>query len=559
MKSLTKNLIRITMLLIACLSIFLYSPIKAYAWEAHLNENGDIEIRTVDKKKTTNIWYYTDGVTLTRCSYNPTTKEIHPSGEYFADKLANASTFLSPSDVYYNTWTIPLEEVISYAGLIDPAWAQEIKDAVDGTGPAVYIKLDCIMYTVDDNRGGYKTGPYVNAPGVYGGDGNKVTGINSTGREIVDAYGWGNKGGLKTHYNHYLLIGAGEVIPPVVLDDELVTYDYTMDHYAGIDANQPAYAMSNYSSQFDLSQGIPSSEYIDNAFLADSWYGNTNVYARTVSQPYNFNMTYRWRENHPYRQQYDSNGDGEIDDDDDWEWVDDWDTYAETYEIPVGTGYVAFQFLADTHIYDFTNADIANGAYDGDHVYYDDTNEVPMTCISTIDYKDVGTSVGTLMKEEPDWNANTDEHVKFGHINYAASRDLGDFEEGSSPNIAAEIIEDRDRIRAQISDSTHTRNDKLTIDGHTFMKNDWVTGCNFFEGDPGTYKACTKSSGWVNDYCLHSGVRPLHEYDPADVTGNVSVQIPPTVDNGYYYTSMKVYYQRLITYSKTASEFSAAE
>ncbi len=66
-------------------------------------------------------------------------------------------------------------------------------------------------------------------------------------------------------------------------------------------------------------------------------------------------------------------------------------------------------------------------------------------------------------------------------------------------------------------------------------------------------------AGWVHDYCLQSGTLPMHEYDPADVTGAVSVQIPATVDNGYYYTSMKVYYQRLITYSKTAAEFRADE
>ena len=556
MKSLTKNLIRITIVLITCLSIFLYSPIKAYAWEAHLNEDGDIEIYTVDKKKTTNIWYYSDGVSLTRCQYDPATKAIHSSGEYFLDDLNNATETLT-NGTYYNTWTISIDEVISGAASVDGAWAEEIRNAIDGTGPAVYIKLDCIMFTVNENNGVVK-GPYVNVPGGFGGNGELETGIDSAGTQIRNAYPWGNPNGLRTHYNHYLLIGKGEDIDPIILDDELVTYDYTMDHYAGIDANQPAYAMSNYSSQFDLSQGIPSSEYIDNAFLADSWYGNTNVYARTVSHPFTHRITYIWEENNRYWGQYDSNDNGEIDEDDDWDWIDDWDTHSDNYEIPIGSAYVAFQFLADTHIYDFTNADVANGAYDGDHVYYDDTNEVPMTCISTIDYKDVGTSVGTLMREEPDWNANTDEHVEFGHINYTTARYLGRYESGG-PHIAEEILKDRDAIRAQISNSTHTRNDKLTIDGHTFMKNDWVTGCNFFESEPGTYKACTKSSGWVNDYCLHSGVRPLHEYDPADVTGNVSVQIPPTVDNGYYYTSMKVYYQRLITYSKTASEFSAAE
>lgn len=551
MKSLTKNIAKIGLFISLFISIFLSSTITSYCWEAHLNENGDIEIYTVDKKKTSNIWYYTEGVTITRCAYNPTTKQIHSSQEYFLDYLSNPLTEIN-NLTEYNVWTIPIEEVINAAGSIDASWAKEIQDAVDGTGPAVYIKLDCIMYTVDSNRN-VVTGPYVNAPGAYGGNGELETGIRADGTPIKTAYGWANPNGLKTHFNHYLLIGKEAEIEPVILDDEFVVYDYTMDHYANIDANQPAYATSNYSSEFDLSQGIPSSEYIDNTFLADSWYGNTNVYARTVEQPYTHAITYVWEENNRYYAQYDSNNDHIIDDTDAWDWFDDWNTYSETHKIPIGNGYVAFQFLADTKIYDFTNADIGNGAYDGDHIYYDDENEVPMSCVGTSEYKDVGTAQGTLMTAEPDWNANTDDHVSFGEINYPVVRFLG--AQSGRPNLAAEVIKDRDAIREQISNGTTTRNDKLQIDGHLFMNNDWVTGCNFFDGAPGTYKACTKSSGWIHDYCLQSNTRPLHEFDPTDVMGNVSVQIPPTVDNGYYWTSMKVYYQRLIMYSKTLSSF----
>ena len=89
------------------------------------------------------------------------------------------------------------------------------------------------------------------------------------------------------------------------------------------------------------------------------------------------------------------------------------------------------------------------------------------------------------------------------------------------------------------------------------MNNDWVSGCNFFDGEPSTYTQCTQSAAWVHDYLQQSGTKPLHAFDPADVTGTDRVQIPPTVDNGQYPTSMKVYYQRLITYSKAATTFSA--
>ncbi len=542
MKSLSKKLIKFCLMFSFCAFCVFINPMKVHAWEAHLNENGDIEIYTVDKQKTSNIWYQTIGVSITRCAYDPTLKEIHESQEYFYWDLDMPVQDLIDG-VYYCTHTIKLDDVIAQAGIKDGSWSEEIINAINGTGPACYIKLDCLMMTFDDNNYVIR-GPYINAPGVNGGDGYLETGIREDGVQIRNAYGWANPNGLKTHYNHYLLLGREPELPTITYpDDEFVTYDYTMDHYAGIDANQPAYAMSNYSSQFDLSQGIPSSEYIDNNFLADSWFGNTNVYARLLGKPYTWTIRYYWIVPDGY---YDTNA---------GTWVDTSYTDGQTVDIPIGTAYVAFQYLTDTHMYDFTNADIANGAYDGDHVYYDDTYEVPMTCISTDEYKDVGTSVGALMREEPNWSADTDAHVVLAEgINYTTYRRLN-----SESELANAIIADRDAIRAQISSRTRTRNDRLVVDGHEFMNSDWITGCDFLDSDPTTYKQCIKSSAWQKDYMLKAGIRPLHEYDPADVTGNVSVQIPPTVDNGYYYTSMNVYYQRLVTYSKTLKEFYSGE
>ena len=324
-----------------------------------------------------------------------------------------------------------------------------------------------------------------------------------------------------------------------------------MDHYAGIDVNQPAFAMSNYSAEFNLHDGIPSSEFIDNAFLADSWYGNTKVYARMLSKPYTHTITYRWQIDNGYWDPVDTDGDGV---DDDQQWVNDIDTYSESRLLNIGTAYAAFQYLADTHVYDFTNADIANGAYPGDHIYYDDDHEVPMTCISTSEYKDVAAH-GTLATEEPDWLADTEVHATMGTFTYKNAHDFGLV--SAKPNIDAQAAKDILAIRDIISRNTRTRNDKLVIDGHTFMNNDWVSGCNFFDGEPSTYTQCTQSAAWVHDYLQQSGTKPLHAFDPADVTGTDRVQIPPTVDNGQYPTSMKVYYQRLITYSKAATTFSA--
>lgn len=548
MKSLTKRIYAIFALCFMCVALSLSFPIKAYAWEAHLNENGDIEIYTVDKKRSTARWYFTESVTLTRCAYNPTTKNIHSSNEYVGAPLGNLEEELV-GKTYYNTWTITIDQIIESTSERDPAWGKEIQDAVDGVGPAVYVKLDCVMYAVDDDLM-QVWGPFYNVPGWGGSNGEQQVGVLEDGTSMA-ALGFNVANGLKTHFNHYLLIGNGQVEEPKEYPDQLVTDDYTMDHYAGIDANQPAFAMSNYSSEFNLHDGIPSSEFIDNAFLADSWYGNTKVYARMLSKPYTHTITYRWQIDNGYWDPVDTDGDGV---DDDQQWVNDIDTYSESRLLNIGTAYAAFQYLADTHVYDFTNADIANGAYPGDHIYYDDDHEVPMTCISTSEYKDVAAH-GTLATEEPDWLADTDVHATMGTFTYKNAHDFGLV--SAKPNIDAQVAKDILAIRDIISRNTRTRNDKLVIDGHTFMNNDWVSGCNFFDGEPSTYTQCTQSAAWVHDYLQQSGTKPLHAFDPADVTGTDHVQIPPTVDNGQYPTSMKVYYQRLITYSKAATTFSA--
>ncbi len=548
MKSLAKNISTVWGLVFMCAFFFTSFSIKAYEWEAHLNENGDIEIYTVDKKRSTARWYFTESVTLTRCAYNPTTKSIHSSNEYVGAPLGNIKEELV-GKTFYNTWTITIDQIIKSTLQRDPAWGKEIQGAIDGTGPAVYVKLDCVMYAVDDNLM-QVWGPFCNVPGWGDSNGEQQVGVLEDGTSMAKL-GFNITNGLKTHFKHYLLIGNGQIEEPKEYPDELVADDYTMDHYAGIDVNQPAFAMRNYSSEFNLHDGIPSSEFIDNAFIADSWYGNTKVYARMVSKPYTHSITYRWQINNGYWDWKDTDGD-QIDDTQ--TWVDDIDTYSESRLLNIGTAYAAFQYLTDTHIYDFTNADIANGAYPGDHIYYDDSHEVPMTCIATSEYMDIAAH-GTLVTEEPDWLADTKTHATMGTFTYKTAYDFGLVSE--KPDIDAQAAKDILAIRDIISRNTKTRNDKLAIDGHTFMNNDWVSGCNFFDEEPSSYKQCTQSAAWVHDYLLQSGTKPLHAFDPADVTGTENVQIPPTADNGQYPTSMKVYYQRLITYSKTATTFSA--
>jgi len=534
---------------------FLADTTTAYAWEAHLNENGDIEIYTSDKKKTSNIWYRSIGLTITRCQYDPTTKEIHEEKNYircFFDGEAFIGSTTESHGQQFNTFCIPMSTVIARAG---GEWAKEIQDAIDGVGPAVYLKLDCMMVTYQGTKIDLD-GPYTNYPGDGHAEGVCDVGKNSSGIRIDDRYPWANKSGLKTHFNHYLLIGNGVIAEPTDAgDDFLVMHDYTVDHLkhgtlasikdAGelgieIDENVPTFVTGNTAEPYgyNLSQGIPTTESLRNRTTVDTWFGDTKVYARTVSKEYEWEITYFWLEDFGHE---DIHG----------VYVEDWDYVAETHEIPIGFANVAFEYLADVHMYDLTNAGAHNGAYPGAIIGYDDEEEIPMICISTEEYKDIGTNVGDVMTpEEPNWVADSEKHVEMPEtISYLHAREIG-----SRDELASAIIEDRDIIRDMISSRCHTKNDHLTVDNMLFMNDEDVTGCNFFDYalESAEYEACDKSSAVVCEYPAEELLQDTEIRDSDFTEGKeTDVEVPSGVDNGLYHTWLEVMFQRLIPYFKT--------
>ncbi len=564
MRPIAKRLRTTCITLFICVSMLIALPIKVYAWNPQLDEDNNIVFVTSDKKRSSDIYYKTVGVTVTRCAINSSgsaSKEIHESKKWFSGKLDNLkSIYDEKTGKYHDTWIMKLDDIIERAAKEDPEWSTEIKKANDGTGPAVYIKIDCVMVTLYGDTD-YFEGPYRNVPGYGGGDGKAAVGIDEYGNSMAKIFNINN--GLKSHFNRYLLIGKNKEEAPKPLPDEFVVHDYTMDNYAHIDANLPSFAMGNYSKIFDLSEGIPSSEYIDNDFFADSWFANTNVYARTVGKKYDFIMTYHYDVITSERVWDDLNEDG-IEDEGEVSWQENKKSVSEDHILPIGSAYVAFQYLADTHVYDFTNADIGNDAYDGDHIFYDDDEEVTMECISTNEYTDIAKK-DHLYVTEPEWCAETSDHVTMpdvSDIDYPHIRELGSFTPETLPNISELIIEDTEAVKKEIFGKCKSKNDKLVIDHKIFMRNDEITGCDFFgdaEGkpkEPSSYKDCPSSSAVKRNY-LVDGKRPMHETDPRDVNANDHVQIPHTVDNGYYCTDITVYYQRLVTYSKTLRKFEA--
>lgn len=527
--------------IVLSIGVFIANPAEAKAWDAYLTEDGIIEIYTADKKKDPDVPFYRSiGLSITRCEYNPTSKKIHSSGEHQLHAFDGGAFVQSTTESggkQFNTFAIPLSTVMGGAS---GDWAKEIQDALDGVGPAVYIKLDCMMVTFNGHSSTPDPGIYTNFPGDGNGEGTSDVGI-ANGIRIDKRYGWANPRGLLTHFNHYLIIGKGVEIEPVEMDDEFVCHDFTIDnlkHAADLDpeGNQPTFVTDNEATgfKFNLLEGIPSSEYVDNQTIADRWYGNTDVYARTVTKEYNWTIHYFWMEDTSFWTA-------------DNQWIEDYEMVGEDVDLDIGIAAAAFQFLSNVHVYDLTDMAVHNGAYEGGVILYQDEPTVPVTLISSFDYEDIGTvREGDPLEEEPDWNADTEKHLEFlEEINYLEEREIG-----SEAELAAAVYEDTMAIRELISAGTWTKNDKFTVDGNEYLNDEIVYGCDFFEGEPASYRECEKSAGWTFDYMQQGSTLPLNETDPEDAIGETTVQIPSTIDNGKYHTWMQVYFKRTGAYTE---------
>ncbi len=223
----------------------------------YIDDDGYVCIETTDKKRTSNIWYHTEGFSISRCVYNPCAKQLHGSHEYM-DRWDISASYAETTigGIAYNTFRVHINELLGGAS---PEWREEVQKALDGTGPAVYIRYDAIMYVY---HGDIKwSGPYINPPPY---DGRNPS-------ELQGAEPWANPSGIATHYNRYLLIG-GQKKPeiPEIVEDEPISLD---------EKSPLEFWTGNFSDEWDLYNesdpysGIPSGESVTNKAKASRWWG----------------------------------------------------------------------------------------------------------------------------------------------------------------------------------------------------------------------------------------------------------------------------------------------
>ncbi len=544
----------------------------------YIDDEGYVCIETVDKAKTNNTFYHTEGFSISRCVYNPCAKQLHSGAAtefMIRDDISASLAEIVSGGVAYNTFRVHINELLAGAS---PEWREEVKKAMDGTGPAVYIRYDAIMYI-------YKNGikynyPHRNFPPI---DGTNPPELQYTTPARL-GFGWANPAGIATHYNRYLLIGkskAPELGIITVIDDEPISCEKSpLQFWTG-----------NFSSRWNLNggsnTGIPSGESIDyNRAKATRWYGETEVWARTKASTDYAGIGYEYKvKKVRYEPRYGS-------------WHEYYDTQkhkmvrtrdriypderiVEDHTVDAGGFYqnkydsadkrlikpaVAYEYLRYAHFYELTDMSVYNNAFDS-YLYYQGA-DVPMTCVSTTKYEDIGTGA----PNNADWTPDDDAHITWATVPDDVERFLFDGAElepddprwGEIEELCKKLYkQDRDTIMDHIFSNTKTKNDSLVIDGVTYLCGQGAPGFSESIGvnwlttdDPNGIEAkrllhdfCTESAAVKNGYIpgsiSNAGIGLVDQTQP-------DIFIPEGTDNGKYPTAMRVSYVRKITNDMTA-------
>lgn len=550
-----KNLYFILLSCLFFVGFFLISSQKVYAatvegapFDVYIDENNNVCIYTIDKLKDSSIYYVTQGFSISKCAYDPTKRELSGDNEYrimWLDEMQVETKNIG--GVQENLFMLTVDQLISLTG---GKWGEQIKKAIDGTGPAVYVKFDCIMNVFYGEA--WKSGPYTNFPHECT---NEKAGLKNPA-EIIAAEPWANPKGLKWHYNRYLLIGGADKTKPQQITGEA-------DKYIMTDFNEQEYWTGNWSDLFDIGKaacvgtgdgGIPSSEDLNNRVKAVEWYGTTDVYIRVATNDYPTVVTYNYEIEKEDEDDDKEEGGGEGGEDKDDE---DSGTTTESGSIDVTygtlndyggklgemTANVAFSYLANMAIYDYANISVSNLAFPAS-VFYDSKVDVPVEAITTKEYRPVHEEGYDVAPDKIDWYADSDKHLTIAPAIEPFEVDLGTFDsEDAVKEKIREIYPDQlKELQDTISNATVTRNDRFFVDGTIYMDERDVIGCNFFYTSgvselKESWERCTKSSACVYKYgkngLLSSANRKYEEDEELGLT------IPGNTENGEYPTGVQ--------------------
>ena len=467
--------------------------VLAQTWEA-ITEGlyqdpvtGDFVYTTIDKERTSNIYYRTQGFTIADAYKDENGKIVETSRELefnfaLSDPNASSTSIELGNGIIATTWIIPQNVVMEKIAAVSADWYNKIANP----SGEVYLKMDAILAVYD--AGKYGDGLLEGWSGALREDGTWDASLfdiwdKYTYDELKTLYGW-DPSFFDNHFDKALLIAMGLIEDdnnPAEGDHDPVDPDrYPAGGDEMVDIigkRKPDYFTYNYdpTGRFYIGEaggGIPTSEDVTNGYHADEWYGWTGISRRNgASHTWNFSGNISWSESVYVGQYFDE---------DTQSWENRYVSVSRTepYSYVVERT-VRYWYLDTAAFYDLNDVVDENEVFPGGKHSFSSYIETRIRCM--VNGQDL-TSV-TQVSYAPD----DDYHVDWPQL--TADQMKINVDGGSSKSAAIAAFVNTAEGRVKPEEEIYVRNDELTINGNTYMSGAQYLYRDFHtnKGEPNTY------------------------------------------------------------------------
>ncbi len=503
-------------------------------------ETKDFYFRSVDKERSSDIYYRTFGFTFAD-AYKDASGNVTETGlgefNWALDALQNEVTVRELGNgIIETTWRIPYGTIMEQIKATSPEWYNKIMNP----NGEVYLKLDAIIGVHDMSKYGDLawSGGYLEGIGFFGDLWDKTT-----YETLKTLYGW-DPSYFDNHFDQALVIAAGLASGDLTLDDLLdmgideetakkmleelrpddPDPDRSPEEYADfkkmIGKKEPYFVTYNYSTsgQFDLGDGIPTSESVTNGYDADEWFGFALAYRRKpVTRRWKFSGNVSWDTTIQVPDRYDPSKTKDVT-----------FTTSNFYTYTVERT-VRYWYVAGANFRTLNRVQTENEVFPGHQPYtYLRQDTTTITCTAN------GKDMRTVARANK-WTWLPDDDY---HIDWPTGVDLLINVRGSDEADAQAKFKDEAEKRVTKSEDIIVKNDDLGVNSHEYMN-----GADYpyreFDPDEGSDRSF---------YSIQDGDYGLENDEQSGL-------IPSDTANDKYFTSISAFYTEKVLGTDQIGEY----
>lgn len=507
----------------------LWDSVTEGVWQDPVTK--DFYFRTVDKEKTSNIYYQTQGFTFAD-AYKDINGNIVETGgnKEFNWALNNPKNDCTVRElgngIVETTWTIPYETVMEQIKTTSPEWYNRIMNP----SGEVYLKVDAIIAVHDSNKymgddiWGYWSGLLTDDGQILGDLWDKYN-----YEELKDLYGW-DPSYFDNHYDQALMIAVGIIDGSITLEDlinmgidpetakEILEKNKPPEEEDKADFKKligktvPEFVTYNYSTsgQFDLGDGIPTSEDVTNGYNSDEWYGYAIVCRRKPAvREWKFYGQIKWQEGtgNFYKDKNDVLHEVMV-------------TIHKDYNYTVERS-VRYWYVGGAAFYTLASIDTENTVFPDhkSHTYLRQDTTIITCSVNGQDMKTVSQETSYIWVPDDDYHIDWPKDVDSSLI----------VATGTDQSSAEAAFKDIAEKRVTPSDQIKVRNDSLGVNSHEYMN-----------GQEYRYGEFVSSEGSLRSF--YSIEDDDYGLEKDEQTGT----IPFDTANGKYFTSIIAHFKQIV-------------